>query len=323
MPAGVPSSRLLGSSIVVTGTHYSMTTLAGRLLAAGGEFHLLHEPTNPRPTLSYDSIQPPRWYEYYDVARYSELHRFLEQAIGAGDLGGQIAARASSVRSLRDAMRVMRYVQRKLPMRLAPAPAILKDPFLAFSARTLQAEHGVKVVLTVRHPCAFAESFVRAGHDFDFNNLMQPALLQALPDEAGTISRLARLPSPIAEQAAHLWRIVYGFAAQFLLPDPRTFLLPQDRLVSQTQDTVDALFAFAGAAQSPAVKTFLARNLQSAGTDFSGSASYIRRDSEAVLDKWRTRFGAADRDLVRELTGSIAEQLDYGEESWHISGEPR
>lgn len=323
MSAGVPSSRLLGSSIVVTGTHYSMTTLAGRLLAAADEFHLLHEPTNPQPTLSYDSIQPQRWYEYYDAARYSELRRFLEQALAAGDLTEQIAARASGARSPRDAMRVLRYAQRKLPMRLAPRPAILKDPFMAFSARTLQAEDGLKVVLTVRHPCAFAESFVRAGRAFDFNNLMQPALLEALPGEAATISKLANAPPPLTEQAAHLWRIVYGFAAQFLLPDPRTFLLSQDRLVSQTRDTVDALFAFAGARQSASVKTFLAKNLQSAGTDFSGSASYIRRDSEAVLDKWRMRLSAADRDLVRELTGGIAAQLGYREASWHIAGEPR
>ena len=323
MPAGVPSSRLLGSSIVVTGTHYSMTTLAGRLLAAGDEFHLLHEPTNPRPTLSYDSIRPQHWYEYYDSANYSELRRFLEQSLAAGSLPGQIVARAASVRSLRDAMRVLRYAERKLPMRLAPKPAILKDPFLAFSARTLQAEDGLKVVLTVRHPCAFAESFIRAGQKFEFGNLMQPALLEALPGEADTISRLAKVPAPLAEQAAHLWRIVYGFAAAYLLPDPRTFLLSQDRLVTRTQETVGALFAFAGVTHGKSVAAFLAKNMQSAGTDFAGSASYIKRDSDAVLDKWRMRMSADDRDVVRALTGGVAAQLGYGPASWHIAGEPR
>ncbi|NNC60428.1 MAG: hypothetical protein HKO05_10610 [Erythrobacter sp.] len=60
MEASHRPDPMLARSVIVTGTHYSTTTLVGALLQTAPEFHLLHEPLNPWPTLSYDSLEPSR-----------------------------------------------------------------------------------------------------------------------------------------------------------------------------------------------------------------------------------------------------------------------
>lgn len=312
-----PASDLLQRSIIVTGTHYSMTTLVGRLLATAPEFHILHEPTNAEPTLSYASIAPPNWYEFYAGNRVEELAVFLEAAITGSGFLREVACRAASVRSLRQTLQVARYCERTLPQKLDPKPAIIKDPFLVFSAAALQDRLGTQVVLTIRHPCAFAESFKRAGNGFDFANLMQPELLAALPDEAETIGRLAREPGGHVVQAAHLWRIIYGFAVKYLIDNRETFAVRQDHLVEDTEPAVEALFRFCCATRTNGVEAFLAKNLSSTQQDFRQHGSYIQRDAHATLHKWKARLSHDEVAIIRAETEEVAAKLGYGTQNWH------
>mgnify|MGYP000117886545 CR=1 FL=1 len=311
-----PAFDLLQRSVIVTGTHYSMTTLVGRLLATAPEFHILHEPTNPEPTLSYVSINPPNWYEFYTSERVAELADFLAKAIVGRGFPAELMRRATTVRSPRQALQVVRYCQRTLPMMLKPQPAVLKDPFLIFSAAALQEMFGMQVVLTIRHPCAFVESFKRAGHGFDFANLMQPDLLQALPEEAETIAQLAQEPGALVTQASHLWRIIYLFAVKYLVDNTRTLVLRQDQMVENTAPTIDGLFEFCGASRTAAVEAFLSKNLSAGRQDFDQGGSYIRRDGQATLNKWKNRLSPNEVSDIRRRTGEVAAQLGYDAESW-------
>lgn len=308
--------ELFRSSVVVTGTHYSMTTLTGRLLAAAPEFHLLHEPTNPEPTLSHDSLAPQRWFEFHAGERYGELRAALMRFQFAEGLGTEVRGRLAQIRSPRDALRVVRYLQRKLPLAREPRRVVFKDPFLAFSARELQQRDGLRVVLTVRHPAAFAESFIRAGNGFDFADLLQDDLVAMLPELEDEIALFARAPRPLAEQAALVWQAVYGFAARELISDARTFVLRQDRLVEDTSSSIDALFAFAGATRTPAVDRFATGNLGAEASDHSQGGSYIRRDGQAVLGKWRQRLSRDEVGVIRTATGELAARYGYAEADW-------
>ncbi|GAA4047799.1 sulfotransferase [Parerythrobacter jejuensis] len=314
-PAANPFD-LLSRSVIVTGTHYSMTTLTGALLATADEYHLLHEPLNPEPTLSYDSLRPPRWYEYYGTDRFEELAQALAVFLDRNSFPAQVLDRLSSVRTPQEVGQVARYCQRKMPFVLSARPAVLKDPFLAFSARTLQQELGMKVVLTLRHPAGFAESMIRKAGQFDFSDLAsQHSLLETVPDEADEICRFAASNPPAIEQAALLWRVIYGFAARYLVPDARTMTVRQEDMVSNTQAAIDRLFAFAHAQPTPSTGRLVAKNLQAQSDDHAGG-SYIRRDGAAATNKWRERLGADDIALLQEQTGELAARLGYNDFDW-------
>lgn len=307
---------LFARSVIVTGTHYSATTLVGRMLECAPEFHLLHEPTNAAPTLGFDSTDPPHWYEFYDADRHDELRAALTRYLTAEGFVGEVARRFLRIRQPRHVLEVGRYVERKLPFLRARKPAIFKDPFLAFSARTLQQADGLKVVLTVRHPCGFAESFARKVGVFDFSDFLQPALLEALPEEAETIARFAREPQPELEQAALLWRVVYGFAARYLLDDPRTHVVRQDDLALDPDASLDALLAFLGVPRNPAFDAFIEENLRAEAADFSGKGSYYKRNAKETLGKWRERLGPGQQASVRAMTEEVAARFGYDAGSW-------
>nr|WP_137677112.1 sulfotransferase domain-containing protein [Parerythrobacter lutipelagi] len=308
--------ELFRSSVVVTGTHYSMTTLVGRILGASPDFHLVHEPTNASPTLSYDSIRPDGWYRFYDGAEYEELRGFLIRIMRGEGIAGSAARRISEARTSKECLQVARYLQRKLPMRLSRKRAVFKDPFLLFSARNLQRQDGLKVILTVRHPAAFAESFMRAGNGFDFTDLVQPPLLAAVPELACDLRQAAASPPPIIVQAGLLWRAVYGFADAYLRDDPRTLVLVQDELIADIPGTLSRLFEFAGARQNSSTAKLVAKAFGGTGRDFAGTGSYITRNPSGILGKWKSRLSADDIAHLRAATGDLAERYGYDRSSW-------
>ena len=307
---------LLARSVIVTGTHYSTTTLVGALLHTAPEFHLLHEPLNPEPTLSYDSLKPPRWYEYYDDDRFGALQAGLARMLRRGPVIPELLKRAIQIRSGKQLGQVGRYAQRKLPVLLSPRPAILKDPFLAFSARTLQQRAGTKVVVCLRHPGGFAESMVRKAGYFDFTHFTgQPWLMDMLAGDAELVERFARTPGTPHEQAALLWRVVYGFAVRHLLPDPRTTLVRQEEFLSSREATAQRLLAFVGGTKTERLQRFLSENFRSHAPDRSGN-SYIRRDPHIATMQWRSKMTPAEVATVREMTEPLAHDLGYDTESW-------
>ena len=77
---------------------------------------------------------------------------------------------------------------RALPRTRAPAGSrpLLKDPIAVFSAAWLARTFGMRVVLSVRHPAAFAASLKRLDWTFDFNQLLaQPLLMRDLLEPFG------------------------------------------------------------------------------------------------------------------------------------------
>lgn len=50
--------------------------------------------------------------------------------------------------------------------------ALLKDPFAVFSVPWFAKKLNCQIVITVRHPAAFASSLQRLGWNFDFKDLL-------------------------------------------------------------------------------------------------------------------------------------------------------
>jgi hypothetical protein len=316
-PQAAPTARkedLFRSSVVVTGTHYSTTTLVGRIVGAAPEFHVVHEPLNAKPTLSYDSLAPDRWYQYYDDAAYPELRRALMRYMFFEDAAAHTLRRVARIREPYDVLRVGRYVTDSVPRRLRPKRAVFKDPFLVFSARTLQARDGLFVLITVRHPCAFAESLARRARQFDFRSLQQPSLLALLPEFAERIDEYATRSKPVLEQAALLWTIVYAFAQRRLVPDARTRVIRQEDIVADPQRVVGEMLAFVGASRTPAVDAFVQAAIgESDVPKPSFRDRYVQRNARETLDKWKDRLGAGDQAAVMAIAAEVAAAYGYGE----------
>ena len=316
MQGTAQTESLLTRSVIVTGAHYSATTLVGSLLHTAPQFHLLHEPLNPEPTPSFDSLRPPNWYEFYDDSRWEELRQGLLRMFQRERVLPEFIARLAQARSAKQAGQALRYAQRKVPFLLSPKPAIIKGPFCTFTALTLQQRAGCKVVLSLRHPGAFAESVARKAGGFTFADLArQPALLALVPEDVDDIVRHTRESAAPVEQAALLWRVIHRFAARHLLPDARTTTVRQEEFVDSLEPTAQRLIDFAGGTVSAATRRFLQHNFAVEAGE-SDPASYIRRDPQIAMSKWRSRLSGEEIALVRRITEETAVAFGYDEASW-------
>jgi hypothetical protein len=181
----------------------------------------------------------------------------------------------------------------------------------------MQQVDGMRVVLGVRHPCAWVESVVRRDGGFDFANLLQPALLEALPDHADRIRRFAAKRQEPLREAVLLWQVIQTFQAKYLLRNEHTALFRQEDLVAQPRAEARRLFAFARAAVPAGIDRFLAASFGGGAVDHTvGGSDYSRRDGRGVLQKWRERLSGAEQALIRIETEELAQSLGYGKADW-------
>jgi hypothetical protein len=164
-----PSSR----PILVTGAHRTGTTWVGKMLAAAPGNAYISEPLNVlhRPGVF---AQPVRhWYtfigQHNEAAFLPALHSMLAFEYG-------LMRELRSLRSRRDLLRMLRDAFAFASARAARKRPLIKDPFAVFSARWFADRLDCRVVITVRHPAAFASSLKRPAGDRDAELFTQPCL---------------------------------------------------------------------------------------------------------------------------------------------------
>ena len=295
-----------------------MTTLLGEVLALSPGFHLVIEPLNQRHPIGDRTLVLPHMYEYLDQDRYTGFRHQLERLIAGHGFARDAARKLGRVRSAREVKLLVRLVEHGLRLRHMPRPAIVKDPFLAFTARTMQQVDRVRVVIGVRHPGGWVESIVRTDGGFDFGQwLEQPAVLEALPDLAGRIAHFARQPQPPVVQAAFAWLCFQTFHARYMLGNELTLVVRQEDFVAGPREWAERLFGFAAVAIPPDLDRFLAKAFGASAIDHEGGdAQYTQRDGRAVLDKWRQRLTPEEQALIRRETEELASVFGYREQDW-------
>jgi hypothetical protein len=192
--------RALSSPILVTGAHRSGTTWVGKMLALAPGTGYVHEPFNPR----FSTGAFERYFTVVTAANEDRYAPELERVL-------QFRYRPGRLRGPRDLARAARDFARTERLRRRSPRPLVKDPIALLSAEWLAERFAMDVVVLIRHPAAFAASLKRLGwrHSFAtfFDDGRLPEVLQ--PYEA-EIREQAERPGEILEQAALLWRVLYG-----------------------------------------------------------------------------------------------------------------
>ena len=85
------------------------------------------------------------------------------------------------------------------------------------AAPWLAREFDMRIVVTIRHPAAYAASMRRLGWTHDFSGfLAQPGLVDDLvPGLGDDIAAMARRPGDILDEAALLWNVIHTVIAGY------------------------------------------------------------------------------------------------------------
>ena len=192
--------------ILVTGAHRSGTTWVGKMLAANSQVAYVSEPLNVLHRPGVLRAKVTHWYQY--ICRENEgdyLPAFYELL----DYRYHIWDEVRSLRSVKDFLRMGRDFKIFYDALEHGQRALLKDPFAVFSIPWFIERFNFSVIVTVRHPAAFASSLKRLGWNFDFNDLLDQPLLMRDHLEPYRDRMRALQPDDVIGQASLLWTMIY------------------------------------------------------------------------------------------------------------------
>ena len=193
-----------GAPILVTGAYRSGTTWVGKMLALAPGVPYIHEPFSPRTPAGLSpgastATSPSSRGERGALPAGPRADVCFRYGLGA-ELRRCAAWPMSPARAVACASAAG-----------AGARPLVKDPIALLSAEWLAERFEMDVVVLIRHPAGFAGSLKRLGWKHSFATFLvdgrAPEVVRPFEDE---IRAQAERPGGMLEQAALLWRILYG-----------------------------------------------------------------------------------------------------------------
>jgi hypothetical protein len=194
---------------------------------------------------------------------------------------------------------------------------LLKDPFAVFSTPWFAKRLNCKVVITVRHPAAFASSLKRLHWPFDFQDLLDQPLLMRDHLEPYRAEMQSVQPEDVIGQSALLWKLIYRSVHDAHERNP-------DFLVVRHEDlSVDPIAGYRDLYRSLGLE-FTSRveklilNSSSSENPAENSRKKVhgfKLDSRANVSVWKKRLSVAEIDRIRKMTEEVA-PLFYSEAEW-------
>ena len=216
-------------------------------------------------------------------------------------------AQLRALRTPADAARAARDAFAFAQSRRRRARPLVKDPIALLSADWLAERFGMDVVVTIRHPAAFAASVLRLGWQHRFDTFAGDERLRRFEDEL-------RDPGGPLEQAALLWRILYSVVDEYRHRYPAWTFIRHEDAARAPLETFERLYETLALELTPAARSTIERS--SAGADPAAAAKHaIRLDSAAAAKRWRTQLKPDEIALLRSATQDVWPRF-YADEDW-------
>lgn len=300
--------------ILVTGAHRSGTTWVGKMLAAEDGVAYISEPMNVLHRPGVMRAPVPHWYTYI-TAENEDL--YLPAMREMLDFNYHLLTELRSLRSRKDALRMVRDFHTFFIGVTHGERPLLKDPFAVFSAPWFAERLDCQVVITVRHPAGFASSLMRLGWAFDFQDLLaQPLLMRDhLEGERAAMEKMD--PGDILGQAALLWKLIYRRVHEMQQAHPEFLVVRHEDLSLDPVASYRDLYAALGLHfTAGAEKTVRTSSSSENPKELARTKHHaVKMDSRASMSSWKKRLTPEEIGRIRAVTGEAA-QLFYGPEDW-------
>ncbi len=300
--------------ILVTGAHRSGTTWVGRMLAADADTAYISEPLNVHHRPGVFRPQVKHWYQYICAENETDyltgFHNLFEYDYFLWD-------EIKSLRSRRDFLRMGRDFMIFYNALMRGQRTLLKDPFAVFSIPWFAERLDCQIVVTIRHPAAFASSLQRLGWSFNFNDLLDQPLL--LRDHLGLFAAPMRsiAADDVIGQAALLWKMIYATVHKFAQTNPAWIVVRHEDIARDPVNRYRELYAKLGLDFTHRVEETITTSSSSENpTELTLKKTHsVKMDSAASIKNWRKRLSDDELQRIRVMTQGVAE-LYYTAEDW-------
>ncbi|WP_339383495.1 sulfotransferase [Oculatella sp. LEGE 06141] len=285
------------------------------MLTASPELVYVDEPFNLYHHLLFQPTIFDHWFTYVLPENEQRYFKYLQTAIEAKF---NLVLDANTIKTGRDRQRLLQTYLQSLKKRWTGARPLVKDPIALFSAEWLANTFNMDVVLTIRHPAAFAYSLKRANWTHDFSHfLAQPLLMRDyLHPFAAQISEYAASEKDIIDQAALLWKLIHYRVSMYQVHHSNWIFVRHEDL------SRDPIAQFAKLFQQLNIAFSL--DIQATIADYSRpdeaiaanpQLGFSKRDSRAIITSWKSGLSPSEIERIRHQVGDVASSF-YSEQDW-------
>jgi hypothetical protein len=259
-------------------------------------------------------VRFPYWFPYVSEENGAPLVTPVRDMLGFRYKTG---AEIRSVRTPKDAARLVRDRARFARWRRQSARPILKDPIAIYSAGWLADTFDMDVIVLIRHPAAFVNSVVsrRLRHPFD-HFLRQPLLMRdVLSSYASDIARFSDVEQPILDQGILLWNLLHSPIARYRREHPSWSFLRLEDLAAQPEASFREIYERLGSTYDEAVRRTVAEHSRTGNPAEAADPSSRVRDSAASVVAWKRRLASTDVERVRAGVDPLSKDF-YTDADW-------
>jgi hypothetical protein len=299
--------------ILVTGSHRSGSTWAGKMLALSSDIAYIHEPFNINHNPGICKARFENWFPYIFDENENDYLKEIDNCLR---FKYNLIAALKAIKSQKDLRRALTnffqfYIYRHLKKR-----PLIKDPIAVFSTQWLAKRFDMDVVILIRHPAAFAGSLKKANWPHPFKHFIrQVSLVQNhLSSYKSEIEEFAKKEKDIVDQAILLWNLIHYMILKYRKEHPDWIFIKHEDLSENPKYEFSKLYRRLGIHLTAQIERKI-NNYTSANNNH-GNTNFLKRDSKSNIWSWQSRLNDEEKKRIKARTHDIAKQF-YTEEDWH------
>jgi len=309
--------------ILVSGSHRSGTTWAGRMIASSPAVAYIHEPFHARHDPGICKAQFKYWFTYVCEENENEYYPHIKNTLS---FRYNLADKFSSARHPGHIIAgAGKYAQFML-YRMSGLRPLLKDPIALFSAEWLSSRFNTANVIMIRHPAAFAGSLKDKNWTHPFSHFInQPLLMQHhLKPFEKEIKAFAEEEKDIVDQAALLWKLIHYMILKYKKHYPDWIYVRHEDLSKNPLNGFRFIFnqlnlEFTDHTAKTIKKHAFAKGSKTSTVGGGTRIHDLKRNSLTNIHTWKERLTHAEIERVKSRVREISREF-YSDEEWQ--GEP-
>ena len=304
--------------ILVTGSHRSGTTWAGKMMSTAPHVGYIHEPFNIGGEITVNSKPFKYWFQHVNDENSKEYGPAFDKLL---HFHYPLYDNLLRVRTSKNAIRAMKDIVRDQGLflwhKIWGDRPLIKDPIAFFSAEWLYEKFNANVLVLIRHPAAFCSSLKIKNWHCPFDNfLKQPILMKGyLSKFEADIRDYAQNPRDVIDQAILLWNCIYYTCSIYKENHTDWTFIRHEDLSLDPLNEFRSIFKIFDLQFSRKVYTKI---LQSSGPHNPSeqlAENEFLRDSKKNIHNWKKRLSQDEIKRIRMKTSEVA-SLFYSSKEW-------
>ena len=228
-----------------------------------------------------------------------------------------------TVRSCRDAARLVRDYTHFALCRRTQARPLLKDPLAVFSAEWFASRFHVQPVILIRHPAAFAASLKRLAWSHPFSHFLEQPLLMRdfLSPYRPQIEEFAQKKHPIVDQAILLWQLIHHVIRDYQMRHPDWLFVRHEDVSRRPVEEFRKIFDYLDVPFGSAIQRRILEHSAETNPIETADPLNVQRNSRDNIWKWRQTLSEEEIQRIRFGVEPLSREF-YGPADWDPDWQP-